>query len=45
MPLLLAAQVWHYWVAVALLIPVVLGLIGMFTLYLAKVRAAKEPRQ
>ena len=45
MALHLAAQVWHFWVAVFMLVPVALGLIGMFVYYVAKVRAAKEPPQ
>ncbi len=43
--MLLAAKVWHYWLSVALLAPIVLGIIGMGLLYVFKVMATKYPRQ
>ncbi len=43
--LLVAAKVWHYWLSFALLIPIVLGIIGMAAMYLVKVVGAKYPRQ
>lgn len=42
---LLAAKVWHYWLSIALLAPIVLGIIVMGLLYVFKVMAAKYPRQ
>jgi uncharacterized integral membrane protein len=42
---LLVAKVWHYWLSVALLAPIVLGIIAMGLLYVFKVMAAKHPRQ
>ena len=41
----LAAKVWHYWLSVALLAPIVLGIIAMGLLYVFKVMATKYPRQ
>ena len=43
--MLFAAKVWHYWLSVALLVPIVLLTIGMAVLYVVKVMAAKYPRQ
>ena len=42
---LLVAKVWHYWLSIALLAPIVLGIIAMALLYVFKVVAAKHPRQ
>jgi hypothetical protein len=42
---LLAAKVWHYWLSIALLAPIVLLIIGMGALYVVKVMAMKYPRQ
>ena len=41
----LVAEVWHYWLSVALLAPIVLGIIAMGLLYVFKVLGAKHPRQ
>ena len=41
----LVAKVWHYWLSVALLAPIVLLIIGMAALYVVKVMAMKYPRQ
>lgn len=41
----LVAKVWHYWLSVALLAPIVLGIIAMAALYVVKVMATKYPRQ
>ena len=42
---LLVAKVWHYWLSIALLAPIVLLIVGMGLLYVFKVLAAKQPRQ
>jgi hypothetical protein len=42
---LLVAKVWHYWLSIALLAPIVLGIIAMGLLYVFKVMATKYPRQ
>lgn len=42
---LLVAKVWHYWLSIALLAPIVLGIIAMGLLYVFKVVATKHPRQ
>ena len=42
---MLVAEVWHYWLSIALLAPIVLGIIAMALLYVFKVVAAKHPRQ
>ena len=44
MPLLLA-KVWHYWISVALLIPIALIMVGMALGYVFKVKANKYPRR
>ena len=41
----LVAKVWHYWLSVALLAPIVLLIVGMAVLYILKVVALKYPRQ
>ena len=45
MPPLLVAKVWHYWLSIALLAPIVLVLIGMGVLYITKVVSLKYPRE
>ncbi len=45
MPPLLLAKVWHYWISIALMIPVMLLCAGMGLYYVFKVMAAKYPRQ
>ncbi|HVF31868.1 MAG TPA: hypothetical protein VM933_02415 [Acidimicrobiales bacterium] len=42
---MLVAEVWHYWLSIALLAPIVLGIIAMALLYVFKVVATKHPRQ
>lgn len=42
---MLLAKVWHYWISVALLAPIVLLLIGMGVLYVTKVVSLKYPRE
>lgn len=42
---LLAAKVWHYWLSIALLAPIVMLIIAMAVMYVLKVVAAKYPRQ
>lgn len=42
---LLVAKVWHYWLSIALLAPIVLGIVAMGLLYVFKVLATKHPRQ
>ena len=41
----LAAQVWHYWIAVPLFAGAVLAIIATIAGYLRKVQAAKYPRR
>ena len=38
-------HVWHYWLSIALLAPIVLGIIAMAVMYVFKVLAMKHPRQ
>lgn len=38
-----AAPVWHFWIAVALMIPIVLAVIAVVVLYLTKVVKPKYP--
>lgn len=45
MPLLLAAKVWHYWLSIFLLGPIVLILIGFGIAYLLRVKALRYPRR
>ena len=45
MHLLLAAKVWHYWLAVPLLLGPVLVSIALIVGYLVKVVGAKYPKQ
>ena len=40
----LAAKVWHYWIAVPLVGLAVLALVGTLVGYLVKVQSAKYPR-
>lgn len=42
---LLAAKVWHYWVAFPLLAGAILSVIALFIGYLVKVTAAKHQRR
>jgi hypothetical protein len=42
---LLIAEVWHYWLSIALLAPFVLLIIAMGAMYVVKVLATKHPRQ
>lgn len=44
-PLLLAAKVWHYWLSVAIIIPVLLVVIGVIIGYLRKVVAPRYGRR
>lgn len=44
MELILAAKPWTYWMAPALTLVAVLGLIGVILGYLVKVVAAKYPK-
>jgi len=41
----LAAKVWHYWLAIPLLALPVLACVGLIVGYLVKVVGAKYPRQ
>jgi hypothetical protein len=44
----LAAKVWHYWLGLAFMIPVVLSVLGLGIAYLVKIvslRYPKYPRQ
>lgn len=43
MPMLLAAEVWHWWIGVALTGVAVLIGVGLVGLYLATVTAQKHP--
>jgi hypothetical protein len=42
---LLLAKVWHYWLSIALLAPILLVIVGMGLLYVFRVLAHKYPRQ
>lgn len=42
---LLAAKVWHYWLSIAIIIPVLLVVIGVIVGYLAKVVAPRYGRR
>ncbi|MDQ3107879.1 MAG: hypothetical protein M3Q68_08775 [Actinomycetota bacterium] len=42
---LLVAKVWHYWLSIALLAPIMLGIVAMGFLYVFKVMATKYPKQ
>ena len=42
---LVAAKVWHYWVAFPILAVAILSVIGLVIGYLVKVTAARYPRQ
>ena len=41
----LAAKVWHYWLGLALLIPIILITLALGIFYLVKVVSMKYPRQ
>ena len=43
--MLLAAKVWHYWIAVPLVAGGVLMVVALIIGYLVKVTAAKYPRR
>lgn len=45
MPPLLLAKVWHYWLSIALLAPIMLVVVAMGVLYVFRVVAQKYPRQ
>ena len=45
MHLLLAAKVWHFWLAIPLVALAVLACVGLVIGYLVKVVGAKYPRQ
>lgn len=42
---LLAAQVWSFWIAPALLLPTILVLLAIIGLYLKKVTAQRYPKR
>ena len=41
---LFAAKVWHFWIAVALVIPIIIAMVATGVLYVRKVIAPKYPR-
>ena len=41
---LLAAHVWHYWIAVALVVPIAIAIVATLVLYVKKVVAPRYPR-
>ncbi len=43
--MLIMAKVWHYWLSVALLVPIGLLVIAVGLLYVFRVLAHKYPRQ
>ncbi len=43
--MVIAARVWHYWISIFIFVPFALVMVGMAALYVAKVMAAKYPRQ
>ena len=43
--MLLAGEVWHYWIAVALAIPAVLAVPMLILGYLRKVQSLKYPKR
>jgi hypothetical protein len=44
MALLLAAKVWHWWLAIPLLVAPILAVIGLVVGYLVKVTGARYPK-
>jgi hypothetical protein len=42
---ILAAKVWTYWISFFIIVPVVLGVIGLGIAYLVKVVSLKYPKQ
>jgi hypothetical protein len=42
---LFAAHVWHFWIAAALVVPIVLAIIAVPILYVKKVVAPRYPRR
>ena len=45
MDTLLAAEVWHYWIGIAILLPSLLAVVATIIGYLVKVTSNKYPRQ
>ena len=45
MAFVVAAKVWHYWLGLALMIPMVLAVVGLGIGYLVKVVSMRYPRQ
>jgi hypothetical protein len=45
MALLLAAKVWHYWISIALTVPIVLVVIAIVVGYIIKVVGPKYTRR
>lgn len=43
--MLIMAKVWHYWLSIALLVPIGLLVVGMGVMYVLRVLAHKYPRQ
>lgn len=43
--MLLAGEVWHYWIAVALAIPAVLAVVAVIIGYVVKVQSLKYPKR
>ena len=43
--MLLAAKVWHYWISIALLVPILLIVIAVLVGYLIKVIGPRYPRR
>ena len=41
---ILAAHVWHFWIAFALIIPMVMAVIGTGIMYVVKVVIPRYPR-
>jgi hypothetical protein len=45
MDLVLAAKVWHYWISIALIVPVVAVLVAIIVGYLVKVVGPRYQRR
>jgi hypothetical protein len=41
---LFAAKVWHFWIAVALVIPIIIAIVATAVLYVRNVISPKYPR-
>jgi hypothetical protein len=41
----LLAVVWHFWIAVALVVPSILLIVGIIVMYVKKVVVPRYPRQ